>query len=200
MTARKVSPVSETITAAKKRLRREILQKAEALAPEQRSAWDMDIRANLESLGAFRRANTVFCFVSTPLEVDTHAVIADMLACGRRVCVPRCLRLGEMHAYAIAGLADLVPGKYGIPEPREGCGFVPPEEIDFAVVPCVTCDAGGYRLGYGGGFYDRYLAGRSFAAAVLCRAALLCEHVPREAHDLQTDYVVTDKGVITIGR
>src|SRR5665648_1249768 len=77
---------------------------------------------------------------------------------GKAVCFPRVLGPRRMAAYRIADpAADLVPGAWGIPEPREGLEEVPPERMDAVVVPGAAFDAAGRRCGYGGGFYDTYL-------------------------------------------
>jgi 5-formyltetrahydrofolate cyclo-ligase len=114
---------------------------------------------------------------------------------GKRVCVPLCTAMGVMEARAISGEGDLQSGKYDIPEPRPACPVVPPGDIDLIVTPCVCCDREGYRLGYGGGFYDRWLAESRAPAVVLCYEAMMVEAVPREAHDQKADLVVTEAGV-----
>jgi 5-formyltetrahydrofolate cyclo-ligase len=97
-----------------------------------------------------------------------------------------------MDAYEIAGAHDLTPGRYGIPEPKAHCLPVSPEDIDLIILPCVCCDREGYRLGYGGGFYDRWLSGRRARSAALCFENILVPRVPREPHDEPVDFIVTN--------
>ena len=86
----------------------------------------------------------------------------------------------------------LIRHRYGMLEPGEGCPLVPQEEIELILVPGLCFDRLGYRLGQGGGYYDRYLAGYGGTTVGLCRREVLQERVPREEHDRQVDLLVTD--------
>ena len=107
------------------------------------------------------KADTVLLYAGTERETDTEKIIRDALKAGKNVCLPKCTGEGIMDAYRIESMDDLLPGKYGILEPVESCKMVEPGEIDFIMVPCATCNQQGYRLGYGGGYYDRYQIGRA---------------------------------------
>jgi 5-formyltetrahydrofolate cyclo-ligase len=181
----------------KKALRKKTEEKRRLLGKNEILDSDRLITGYLLASPQYKNANMIFCFVGSASEIDTRPFILRALAEKKRVCVPRCLDSGVMDAFEIKGLSDLRPGAYGIDEPREGCRPVAPAEINFAVVPCVTCNAKGVRLGRGKGYYDRYLAQKPFNAAVLCRAALLSEDIPAEEHDLPIDTVITDQGVFT---
>ena len=87
----------------------------------------------------------------------------------------------------------LIRHRYGMLEPGEDCPVVPREEIDLILVPGLCFDRLGYRLGQGGGYYDRYLAGYRGTTVGLCRREVLQEHVPREAHDSRVELLVTDE-------
>ncbi|MDR1042478.1 MAG: 5-formyltetrahydrofolate cyclo-ligase [Clostridiales Family XIII bacterium] len=175
--------------------RKEMLAKRAALESSARAEADRNILAALTSLPEYLAADMIFCYVSMADEPDTRALIEDALARGKRVCVPLCVSMGVMQAREISGQDDLTAGKYDIPEPKEGCPSVAPEEIGLIVVPCVCCDRDGYRLGYGGGFYDRWLEKRSAPAAVLCFEHMIVPSVPREQHDQRADILITDVGV-----
>ena len=87
--------------------------------------------------------------------------------------VPKCISKGIMEVYKIRSFDDLEPGKYGILEPKEGCEKISPKAIHLALIPCLSCSMKGERLGYGGGYYDRYLqqitgTRQSSAALPLC--------------------------------
>ena len=182
----------------KKALRRSIEEKKKTLNENEILKSDREIAARLFGLERYQAAKVIFTFVSVPGEVDTKPIILDALARDKRVCVPRCVGRGIMRAYEISGFEDLRAGKYGIPEPKDERPFVAPEEIDFVIVPCATCDTKGNRLGYGGGFYDRYLGMGNFTKAALCRTALLSDEIPLEPHDLPVDIVITDGRVYGI--
>jgi 5-formyltetrahydrofolate cyclo-ligase len=169
-----------------------MLEKRASIDPGTRSAADLKILSAVASLPEYLAAETIFCYVSTSDEPDTRDLLKDAWARGQRVCVPLCASMGVMHAHEITGFADLKAGKYDIPEPKPHCSLVRLEDIDFIVVPCVCCDRNGYRLGYGGGFYDRWLERCNAPAAVLCYESMLVDSVPRESHDRRVDILVTD--------
>ena len=185
---------------AKKRLRAEIREKRRTLDPAYVRAADAEIARRLTALPEFQAARSIFCFISLPQEIDTLPILARAWAEGKLVAAPRCGPEGSMRLLVIRGPEDLAePGFFGIREPKEDCPEVSPEDIDLTIVPCVTADRTGMRLGYGGGYYDRFFAEKGAGArAVLCRTKLLSECVPAGAHDHRIPVVVTEEGVIRI--
>ena len=91
---------------------------------------------------------------------------------------------------------ELVPGMDGILEPKADCALVTPADIDFAVVPCLSFDRRGRRLGQGGGYYDRLLPQLSCPTCLICRERLMSEAVPTEEHDRRCTLYVTERGVM----
>lgn len=178
---------------AKQRLRAEVLKAREALNPTERAAIDERIAKRLLDLPAYKQAQVVFCYISVGAEIATRALIEDMWAQGKTVCVPLCERGGIMHAHVIASFDELEEGMLGIPAPAASSKTVKPEDIDLILVPCLACNKEGYRLGYGGGYYDRYLRDASQAVKViLCREHLLLDDIPIEQHDSKADLVITE--------
>ena len=102
-----------------------------------------------------------------------------------------------MEAREIRSLDDLVSGKFGIPAPGEHCPVVEPGEFDLVIVPCSTGNEKGQRLGYGGGFYDRYLEKTRCPKVLLCRKALAKSEIPVEEHDLVMDYFTSEDGMVS---
>lgn len=102
-----------------------------------------------------------------------------------------------MTAYAISDLYQLQPGAYGIPEPPADLPIIPPEQIDLCLAPCLAADRNGFRLGYGGGYYDRFFARMSGVRAALCAAdRLLEEPLPQEPTDLPCHLIFTETEVL----
>ena len=188
-----------SIPEKKKLLRKEILAKRDATDAESCSLADADIQARVEALSLFQAAQTVFCYVSVDTEVSTISLIESMLASGKTVCAPRITGGRTMSAHSIMSLDDLEEGAFGIPAPSAKSPLIEPEEIDVAIMPCVTCDRSGVRLGYGGGYYDTYLVNnREAPKIVLCRENLLVDALPLEPHDLLADIIVTDREAIIL--
>jgi len=143
----------------------------------------------------YRNARTIFCYVGNDREIDTVPLLRAALADGKIVATPLCTGKGIMEARQIQGLGDLVSGKFNILAPKLECPVVEPEDFDLAIIPCSTGNAKGQRLGYGGGFYDRYLPRTCCPKVLLCRARLVQEDIPLEEHDTKMDYLVTEEGL-----
>ena len=180
----------------KKKLRRTVCETAEHLDPSYCLSADLCIRQMLFSLPEYENASRIFCFVSRPEEVDTHTIIRESLLNGKTIAVPRCEGDGIMQAYSIQNFPeDLTPGRYGIPEPSAGRPLIKPSSFDLILVPCCSCSHTGQRLGFGGGFYDRYLTLTSAVTIVLCREKLTVSEIPSEPFDRDMDIVLTEAGV-----
>lgn len=104
-----------------------------------------------------------------------------------------------MELRQITALDQLVPGIYGIPEPPAGSPLILTDSVDFAILPCVTCDHSGRRLGRGGGYYDRFLTHYRGGAVLLCRERLIREEIPVEPHDRPLPWVLTERGLYEDG-
>lgn len=183
------------IRTQKAELRKHIRKLQNSLQPEDIAVGDQKIAERVLALSEYQRAATLFLFISTAAEIDTSPLLRKALADGKRVAVPRCIGDGIMQAFVISGIEDLAEGAYGILEPRDTCAPLPAEEIDFGIIPCISCDRKGNRLGHGGGFYDRYLAGAAFPTAALCRELLLCDWIPYGKFDVTMDMVITDEEI-----
>lgn len=182
----------------KQTMRAEMAARVKNLSPTYCREADAAICRCVVQSQPYQQANVVFCYVGTEREIDTMALLRAVLRDGKTLAVPLCLpEKGLMEARKIAGLGDLVSGRYGILAPRLNCPAVAPEEIDLAVIPCCTGNAGGQRLGYGGGYYDRYLPRTNCPSMLLCRHQLERGDIPVEPHDIQMDYFVTERGVVS---
>ena len=146
------------------------------------------------ALEQYETAKSVFCYCSVFPEVDTFGIMAGILADGKVLAVPKIIGDGIMEARIVRSLSELVPGKFGIMESKDGAEILAPDEIDIAIVPAAAYDADGYRLGRGGGYYDRYLAETDAIKVGLTRQSQLMEHVPHLAHDIPVDILLTEKG------
>lgn len=185
-----------TIQEQKKILRRKIRERALSLDPAYCRSADQAIYDQLLSLPEYQNASRIFCFVSRPEEADTHAIILHALTEHKTIAVPRCEGDGIMHAYVIRDFyRDLQPGKYGIPEPGGGCTRMVPADFDLLLVPCCSCTHDGQRLGFGGGYYDRYLPKTSAVTISLCREKLISPEIPAEPFDQNMDIVLTEAGI-----
>lgn len=172
--------------------RQEIRSRIEKLDPSYCKLADEAITDFVQNLSEYQKASCIFCYISIGKEVDTRSIIRHAWKSGKRVVVPKCTGKGVMELFEIRSYQDLTPGAYHIPEPGAHCLPVKSSEIDFAIIPCLSCDRTKKRLGHGGGYYDRYLADATFTTAALCREQLLLDHVCCEPHDIPVDMVITE--------
>ncbi len=173
-----------------------------ALPEAERERLGEAVRARALKLPELAAAGTVMLFASFRTELDTTPIAEWVLHAGKTLCLPRVLAPRYMLAYRVTDLsADLEPGKWGIPEPREGLPEVAAQTIDLVFVPGSAFDEEGRRCGYGGGFYDNYLpltrpgtpwVGLAFEAQLV--PGICCE-----SHDLPLTAIVTEQRVIRPG-
>jgi 5-formyltetrahydrofolate cyclo-ligase len=196
-----VEPGDEA-AAAKRALRDLVLGRRDAMAGDERRAAGAALRARLTAVPTVADASAVFCFASFRSEIDTAPFISWCLARGVAVGVPRIVGPHHMEAFAVGGeRRDLAPGSFGIPEPRAGLPPVEPAAFDVVIVPGSAFDREGGRMGYGGGFYDTFLARmRADAERIgICFDLQVVDRVPREPHDLCVDLIVTETRTIATG-
>lgn len=154
------------------------------------------ILENLLALPEYRKAPRVFSYYSVGREVDTRAFLRCAQADGKELYLPVIQGTGEMVFTRFFRESDLTAGVLNIPEPRWGAPRACPTEEDLLVIPGLCFDGEGYRLGQGGGYYDRYLARHLGRTAGLCREALYAEAVPREPHDRPVTLLITESRVV----
>jgi 5-formyltetrahydrofolate cyclo-ligase len=147
------------------------------------------------SLDAFARADTVMTYVSFGSEIDTHAFINALMRMGKTVATPVCRPQRRLTAALTKQFPEgFAQNRFGILEiPQERADAVEAGELDIVIVPCVAYAADGYRLGYGGGYYDRFLPQlREDALTIgVVMDELLLDKVPVDVYDVRTKIVVT---------
>lgn len=155
---------------------------------------DHRIAVRLRSLLCYRRAKTVLVYVSMPIEVDTREIISKALSDGKRVAVPRCVPgTREMEFYLIESLDELSPGTFGVLEPVPNPGRLLRDfSHSICVVPALACDRNGYRLGYGGGYYDRFLRDYPGEKVLILYKCCLVAHLWHGRFDVPVDRIVTE--------
>ena len=186
--------ISRLTADRKKEMRQEIKKLSKAMSADERALSDRAVFENIVAMPEYKKAGTVFTYVSVDNEIDTRTLLERVLSDGKRLCVP--LISGKtMEIKEVSDLGILRAGTYNIPEPTKDAVPVSPDEIDLAVIPCVTCSKSGERLGRGGGYYDRFLKGYKGAAAAVCRECFMRDKIPLAEHDVNIPLVVTDRAV-----
>ena len=176
----------------KKALRREMGMKKRALAEEELEEKSARLAWKLYATEQYREAKSLYAYVSFNQEVRTAPIIARAWADGKRVAVPKVLG-NDLAFIWIASFDDLAPqGAFGIPEPVAD-GPVADDAEALLLMPGLAFDVEGNRVGYGGGYYDRFLAAQPHHPTVaLCYGFQLLPRLEVEAHDIPVDLVLTD--------
>ena len=183
----------------KKALRGIMRRLTEELSERYIHSADEAIMRHLLALPEYRNAQTVFCFVSVRREINTFPVLQDILNSGKTLCVPLCVDKGIMEPRLVTDLSQLQTGRYGLLELFCDAPLVDVDDIDFAILPCTTCNHAGQRLGKGGGYYDRFLSHYRGGTVMLCREKLIREEIPVEPHDYPVPWVLTERGLYEDG-
>jgi 5-formyltetrahydrofolate cyclo-ligase len=182
----------------KSELRRRMRELREAIPPGERARRSRAVGDRLFGLPEVRDARTLFLFSSFGAEVDTSSMIERAHAEGRRVLLPY-VDGAAMEAAEHAPGEELVPSFYGAGEParREPAD---PEEVDALIAPGLAFDRAGRRLGYGGGYYDRWLRRlRSDAVRIgICFSHQVVDRVPAGSSDERVRIVVTDDEIVRV--
>ncbi len=178
----------------KNRLRTEVKAWRRALDAEKKAKLDAGVLSNVLKMREYKHCNTVYIYVSTPIEVDTRNIITAALNGGKRVAVPRCIPdTRQMVFHYITGFEDLEPGTFGVLEPFSSLPTAEDFGNSLMLVPAMMIDRYGYRLGYGKGYYDRYISKYHGVTAGLCYLENLKPKLLHGKYDQKLDYFITEK-------
>ena len=157
---------SKPASADKPYLRDFFIEQRKALCEDmgRKNALDLEIQTRLLITPEYRAADTILLYMARPTEIAT----------------------------CIDSLNDLAPGRFGILEPTAQCEEIIPDEHTLCICPALCCDMRGYRLGFGGGYYDRYLADFPGVKAALCYADSMIPKIGEEPFDIKMDVILTD--------
>ena len=145
----------------------------------------------LKKSDIYKTSENVFLYISYNREVDTYMLLSQCFMDGKKVYAPKVLSKTDMEFYCIQNEHDLVSGYMGIMEPSDSCEKADTRDGLF-IMPGLAFDYDFHRIGYGGGFYDRYLSeDNTFIKAALAFDFQLLESIPYEEHDLKPDYIIT---------
>ncbi len=191
---------SHELKRLKRAVRTRVRALRDALEAAERALASRSIADAVLDLPEVGAVSTAMVFASFGSEVDTMPIVERLLERGVRVALPR-VEGGDLVPVAYRTGDPLVEAAFGMPEPAGGVRIAP-VEIDLAVTPGLAFDRTGHRVGYGGGFYDRFFAsGRpDLVKVAVCFAVQLVDEVPHGGQDVPVDVVVTEREVLRPGR
>ena len=188
--------VLSDIRLEKENLRSRYKDKRVSLNPKKKLNMDVQIHSRLLSLSEYLNCSTVFTYVSKKIEVNTLTIIKSSMRLGKRVAVPRCIvEKMQMEFYYIKSLEELIPGTFGVLEPNPyRCKKVSSfEKSSLCIVPGFSFDIYGFRLGYGKGYYDRFLAWYAGYTVGLCYSDCVREKLPHGKFDKPVNFLITNQ-------
>lgn len=183
----------------KEKLRQEFLKQRQEISEEDFRAASAAIIKKLQQLTEFKKAENVHMYISMNDrgEVDTHGFIKKMVASPKKVVVPVTnMQRGTLTNIRLNSYADLKKNEWGVLEP-EGGEEVSTEELDLVVVPMVAADESCNRIGYGKGFYDRFLKDADCPKVGVVFERNLVKQLPTEDFDIPLDKIITEQRVIS---
>ena len=176
----------------KAELRKKILQEMKTLSQEQKQAMDRDLTERFLQHPFYQEAKVIATYLSFPHEFQTQELIEQALKGGKKVLIPKTYPKGRME-FVVYHPQQLVKTSFGLLEPQGDLEVVEPYQIDLIHVPGLAFTTEGYRIGYGGGYYDRYLehfAGHTMSTIYPCQV----QEFNSENHDIPVQEVLIDEG------
>ncbi len=169
-----------------------------ALSDDAKKASDAAICRHILDSSEYLNAQRILLYAAVRGEADLCAVAQSALSDGKEVAYPRTEGHGVMQFYPIRAFSDLTPGAMRIPEPPETTPLTAFQKTDLMLVPALAFDKDGYRLGWGGGYYDRYLRIFDGVKIGIARDGALLDTLPREAHDMAVDAIITEQKIYKV--
>lgn len=180
----------------KSELRKQILLLRNSFGEEKRQECSQKIAQRLYGLAEYKDCSEIFCYFSKKNEISTEDIIRKALREGKKTALPVCIG-DEMIFRYIGGFEDLEKGSFGVYEPKSRCPQAIAEKSTVCIVPGLCYNGNGYRIGYGKGFYDKFLAKNPCIKIGLCYEEFIIDFVPQK-NDIPTDIIVSENKVITI--
>ena len=190
--------MASTIALEKTHLRVRIRKELTSIPSAKMQQSDAAMFDALMALPQMASAKTISLFWGiTGLEPDTSKLGARLLEAGKTICLPRIISDYGMEVRKYTPNCPMDRTSFGIWEPTIDCPLVDKSAVDLVIVPALCYDRNGFRLGYGGGHYDRWLSGFEGITVGMCREAVLQDSIPVEGHDKPVQINLTEEQVLT---
>jgi len=184
-----------SVSIQKSALRKHLLEKRDATSAELRNILSEKIHENLKKISSYTNSENVACYFPIGSEVDTHNVMLNILKQGKNLLLPRIVD-NNIQFYIVSNLEKLERGSFEIMEPKDSCEKA--KKIDCVLIPTVGVSKLGVRLGYGYGYYDRFLSSTDAVKISLTYSKQIVKSIPIDSHDIKIDWIVTEDENIKI--
>ena len=173
-----------------------MLEKRDNLSSDFIEISSKKIQKNLKKIIEYTSANTIAAYYSIGSEARTHDILQDILSDGKTLALPR-VEDDDLVFCGVKRFEDLEKGEFGIMEPKSNCPKI--DEFDVILVPAVAMTRSGQRLGYGRGYYDRFLANRKSTTIALAYSKFIVKNIPISEGDIRIRWIVTEDEIISSG-
>ncbi len=179
-----------SIKIEKSALRKYLLERRDSTSSDYRSIASKRILDDLKKNSMYRNARNIACYFSIDSEVNTEPIISDILDSGKKLSLPR-ITDGDLDFREVQTLIELEAGEFGICEPNEDCKKS--DTFDVIIVPVIGITETGIRLGYGKGFYDKFLENNSATTIALTYEKQIIKAIPSEKHDVKMQWIISEE-------
>ena len=178
-----------SVNIQKTALRKHLLEKRDAISAELRDILSKNIHQNLKHISSYINSQNIACYFPIGSEVDTYAIMLDILRQNKCLLLPRIVNDNLMF-YNVPSLEKLEKGNFGIMEPKDSCKKA--DKIDCVLVPTVGVSKLGIRLGYGKGYYDKFLSSTDAVKISLTYSKQIVKIIPSDSHDIKMNWIITE--------
>ena len=178
-----------SVNIQKAALRKHLLEKRDATSAELRDILSGKIHQNLKKISSYTNSQNVACYFPIGSEIDTHNIMLDMLEQDKNLLLPRIVN-NNLEFCIVPNLEKLEKGSFEIMEPRDSCKKA--EKINCVLIPTVGVSKSGVRLGYGKGYYDRFLSSTDAVKISLTYSKQIVKSIPSDSHDIKIDWIVNE--------
>ena len=178
-----------SVNIQKAALRKHLLEKRDAISAELRDISSGQVHENLKKNLSFINAQNIACYFPIGSEVNTHEIMINILEQGKNLLLPRTVD-ENIEFYIVSDLKKLEKGSFEIMEPKDSCERA--KKIDCVLIPTVGVSKLGIRLGYGHGYYDRFLSSTDAVKISLTYSKQIVKSIPSDSHDIKMDWIVTE--------
>ena len=182
-----------SVNTQKAALRKHLLEKRDATSAELREISSEKIHQNLKKISAYTNSQNIACYFPIGSEIDTHSIMLGILEQGKNMLLPK-ITENNMEFFVVPNLEKLEKGRFDIMEPKDSCKKA--ENVDCILVPTVGISKSGDRLGYGSGYYDKFLSSTDAIKISLTYSKQIVKFVPSESHDIKIDLIITEDEII----
>ena len=184
-----------SVSIQKAALRKHLLEKRDATSAELREISSDKICKNLKQIDLFNNSENIASYFPIGSEVNTNHIMLDILEQGKNLLLPKVVG-DNLEFYTVPNLKALEKGSFDIMEPKDICKRA--ENIDCVLVPTVGISKSGSRLGYGNGYYDKFLADKSVTKIALTYNKQIVKSIPSSEHDIKMDWIISESESILI--